>query len=70
MKPRAIRNTAELRAFLLRGMVAANAGEMDAATSKAICNFAQQVHNTLTVELRAAVIADQLGVKKIAPVDL
>ena len=69
-KPKDIRDTRDLRQFLIRSMIAADCDEMDAAKAKSICNLAQQIHNTLTVEQRAAVLADKLGVKAIEPVKL
>lgn len=49
-----ISDTRDLRNFLIREMVALSKGEIDAVRARHITNFAQQIYNTLNVELKAA----------------
>lgn len=56
-------NTMELRSLLLRQMQRVLAGEAGQIETKAVCNLAQQVHNTLMAELRYAVVCRRSGDK-------
>lgn len=62
-------STRELRAFLLRQMVNVAEGYQGADEAKAVCNYAQQIYNTLNMELRHAVAMTRLGDNnKVLPV--
>lgn len=68
-KPRVIHDTKDLRQFLLTTMIAAAKGELNAAQTGAICNVAQQIYNTLNIELKMSIATRQLG-EQIEPVKL
>lgn len=61
-------NTAEIRQFLLEQMVATAEGKVDAASAKAMCNFAQQVYNTVKLEMSFAQLTHKEGMKNIEAV--
>ena len=65
-----IRTTADLRSFLIDQMKAVVAGEADAAKAKSVSNLAQQVYNTLNIEVRMAVARERVGADGVVPVDL
>lgn len=62
------RNTQELRTFLLEMMIKVANGQQDTGDAKAICNYAQQVYNTVNMELRHAISSKALGSAEVAPV--
>lgn len=66
---RAPGSTKELRAFLLEQMVEVASGRQAADSAKAICNYAQQVYNTINMELKVAQAKQRLGEAKVDPVD-
>jgi len=47
-------NTQELREFLVTQMIAAAKGDLDSGRARSVVAFAQQIYNSLTLELRAA----------------
>lgn len=57
-----------MREFLLRQMVATANGELEAPHAKSICNFAQQIYNTVKLEMAFAQIKTKLDVKQIEAV--
>lgn len=61
-------NTAEIRQFLLEQMVETAAGKVEASAAKAICNFAQQVYNTVKLEMSFAQLKNKEGMKTIEAV--
>lgn len=63
--PKRIRDTADLRNFLLEQMVAVATGRLDLMTARHITNFAQQIYNTLNVEVKASRLP-----KPILPISL
>lgn len=66
----AINNTKDLRSFLIEQMKAVAKGEIDTQATKGICNLAQQVYNTLNIELKAAAATAKLGDERpIKPVE-
>lgn len=65
-----IQNTRDLRSFLIETMVGVVNETLTPGQAAAVCNVAQQIYNTLNVELRAASVMDKLGVTQIDPVDL
>lgn len=50
----AMRNTKDLRAFLVNQMECVADGTTDIAKAKGIANLAQQVYNTLNIEIKLA----------------
>jgi hypothetical protein len=64
-----IKDTKTLREFLVQQMGAAANGRVDAERGKTVANFAQQVYNTLNIELRMAIAKAKLGDTKVEPVN-
>ena len=62
------RNSAELRAFLLQQMCMVADGRQEPTDAKAICNYAQQIYNTLNMEIRHAASIKTLGDQPIKAV--
>lgn len=56
-----MQNTKELRAFLIERMQKTASGDEPVASAKAICNYAQQVYNTLNLEVKYANVRSKLG---------
>lgn len=56
-----LRSTKDLRAFLLKQMEGVADGEIDADAAKSVANLAQQIYNTLNVELKTAVTLSKIG---------
>ena len=54
-----------MREFLLRQMIATANGDLETANAKSICNFAQQIYNTVKLEMAFAQIKTKLDVKQI-----
>lgn len=65
---RKVESTTELRSFLLEQMVSVSEGAQDPAQAKAICNYAQQVYNTVNLEVRYAQAKAKVGEGGIKPV--
>jgi len=63
-----LRTTADLRAFLLEEMVQTAEGAREASTAKAVCNYAQQVYNTINLEMRHAHAKHKYGSASLSPV--
>ena len=61
-------NTVELRQFLLEQMVKVANGDQDEKSAKAICNYAQQVYNTVNLEMRFATAKRKAGDSAITSV--
>lgn len=61
--------TADLRKFLLESMVKTANGDISAPTAKAVCNYAQQIYNTLNIEMKFAQARAKLGDVQVEPVD-
>ena len=62
-------NTRELRSFLVEQMQGVANGRVKSEKAKAICNLAQQVYNTLNVEVKIAIARTKLKDGDIAPVN-
>jgi metal-dependent amidase/aminoacylase/carboxypeptidase family protein len=65
---RAINSTKDMRSFLIQQMQAVADGTQEAASAKAICNYAQQIYNTMNMEMRFAIARNRLGDQKVEPV--
>jgi len=61
-------NTKELRRFLVEQMQGVAAGKVNSEKAKAIANLAQQIYNTLSLEVRMAISKQKLGDKNIDPI--
>jgi hypothetical protein len=61
-------STAEMRQFLLEQMVNIAEGKLEASQAKAICNFAQQIYNTVKLEMAFAQAKNKLDIKQIEAV--
>ena len=61
-------STAEMRQFLLEQMTNIAEGKLEANQAKAICNFAQQIYNTVKLEMAFAQLKVKLDVKQIEAV--
>ncbi len=65
-----MKNTSDLREFLLKQMEGVADGNVDIAKAKGVANLAQQVYNTLNVEIKLARAKADLGDSfKIQPVN-
>jgi hypothetical protein len=62
-----IATTADIRNFPIENMVKTAEGKIEVGQAKAMCNFAQQIYNTVKLELQYASMlqADKIG--KIEP---
>lgn len=60
-----IKNTRDLRAYLVSQMEGVANGVVPPERSKAVANLAQQVYNTLAIEIRFAVTRDKLKESKV-----
>jgi hypothetical protein len=47
-----MRNTQELREFLIANMLKVASGEQSATVARGVCAYAQQVYNTLHIEAK------------------
>lgn len=63
-----MKNTQELRAFLTAQMNGVATGELDCERAKGVSNLAQQIYNTLNVEIKMAMAKAKLGDQEIEPV--
>ena len=63
-----IGNSAELRQFLLDQMVATALGKVEPAAAKSVCNFAQQIYNTVKLEMQFAQLKNKEGIKTVEAV--
>ena len=63
-----IKDTSSLRAFLVDQMNLAANGQVDTNRAKAVCNFAQQIYNTLNIELKTAIVMSKMESVDVVPV--
>jgi hypothetical protein len=56
-----MKSTKEMRSFLIEQMGAVANGDQDIATAKGVCNYAQQVYNTMNIEIKHAQAQAKLG---------
>lgn len=64
-----MKNTKELRAFLTEQMTGVAAGTVSTERAKSIANVAQQIYNTLNIEVKVAMARIRLGGQEIGPVE-
>jgi len=69
-KPVSISDTRELRTWLARNMLDVANGQQPPAIANAVCGYAQQIYNTMNIELKHASAAKRLGVKGAPPVKI
>ncbi len=60
-KPVVINSSADIRNFLLTQMVAVSEGKQETTAAKAISNYAQQVYNTINLEMKMAQMKHKTG---------
>lgn len=63
-----MKSTKDMRAFLLEQMSGVAVGDIEVNTAKGVCNLAQQVYNTLNIEIKHAQAQAKLGESKISEV--
>ena len=56
-----MKNTKELRAFLVSQMEGIADGSLDATRGKGVANIAQQVYNTINIEMKLATKKAKFG---------
>jgi len=65
-----MKSTKDIRVFLISQMERVAKGEQETGEAKAVCNYAQQIYNTMNMELRHAIAKKKLEGEKVTPVDL
>lgn len=65
-----MRDTRDLRTFLVGALQDVASGTLDVGRAKAICGISQQIYNSLAVEMRAARVHAADGVTVISPLRL
>ena len=69
VKNERITSTRTLRAFLVKSMNDVVAGTLDADRAKGVTNLAQQIYNTLNLELKVATAKAKYDKLQVDPVD-
>lgn len=54
-----IKTSADIRNFLLEQMGKVADGEQDVLAAKAVCNYAQQIYNTVNLEVKLAIAKEK-----------
>ena len=62
-------NTRELRAFLVEQMQGVAAGKVNSEKAKAISNLAQQIYNTINIEVKIAISKSKLNGQTVDAVE-
>ena len=65
-----IKSTQDLRAFLLNQIDKVSSGAQAVSQAKAICNYSQQIYNTINIELKCAAAEAKISNLKRAPIQL
>ena len=63
-----LHTTADIRSFLIEQMVKTAEGKIEVGQAKSICNFAQQIYNTVKLEMQFASMKQKEQIGKIEPV--
>jgi hypothetical protein len=63
-----MKSTSELRSFLVSQMEGVANGDIGADVAKGVTNIAQQIYNTLLIEVKMAKARADLGEDAITPV--
>jgi len=69
MSDRKITSTKSMRDFLIEQMQSVANGDQEIAVAKGVCNYAQQVYNTMNIEIKHAQAQQKLEQGSIKPVD-
>lgn len=64
-----MQNTKDLRGFLVGQMQNIADGKLDLDHAKGVANLAQQIYNTLNIEVKMAIARSKLGDTKVEPVE-
>lgn len=64
-----MKSTKELRAFLVEQMKGVADGSIDPEKAKGVSNLAQQIYNTINIEVRMAIARMKLGEEPVRPID-
>lgn len=56
-----LNNTSDLRNFLIDQMKATAAGKLGVGEARMVCNFAQQIYNTVKIEITFAMMREKSG---------
>jgi len=62
-------NTRELRAFLVEQMQGVSTGKVNSEKAKSISNLAQQIYNTLNIEVKMALSKAKLNGQTLDAID-
>ena len=65
-----LKSTKDLRNFLLDQMKGVATGTVDTYQAKGVCNLAQQVYNTINIEIKHAQAMEKLTAGKIKSIAL
>ncbi len=57
----AIETSGDMRSFLISQMENVSEGKIEVNQAKAICNFAQQIYNTIQIEIKFSTIKHKTG---------
>jgi hypothetical protein len=63
-----MKNSQELRSFLVEQMQCVADGSTSGEKAKAICNIAQQIYNTLNIEVKTALAKTKMEGIDVKPV--
>lgn len=63
-----LNDTDDVRNFLLNQMVRVANGKMEIGHAKAVCNLAQQVYNTIKLEMQYSKLQENGGAGNVSPV--
>ena len=69
MVKQVMNSTADLRKFLIDQMTGVAEGSVPPNSAKAITNIAQQIYNTINIEIKMAIAKSKLGDEEIKTVD-
>lgn len=60
-----MKDTKELRAFLVEQMQGVATGKVNSERAKSVSNLAQQIYNTLNLEVKMAIVKGKLNGAKV-----
>jgi hypothetical protein len=63
-----ITSSSEMRQFLIEQMIGTANGKIEVGQAKAVCNLAQQIYNTVKLEMSFASLKHKEGMQKIEAV--
>jgi hypothetical protein len=68
-KEQEMKSTKDMRNFLLTQMKSVAEGDVEISVAKGVCNLAQQVYNTMNIEIKHALAKQKLEGGEISKVD-